>query len=170
MIEISVTYTDIRGTKLTFDFATYRFKKHIEQALDKQYQLPEDQLLFIDIEAVADNPALHHLVEQVDWGFLYDSRPEIISFLFHIRDDAALIKILWLHVNNGMEIMDASDKVKMGICSIHESKRALYSEWLKENEVHPDITPYINMHDVLEDRYPTIETLGDGKSVIVLNW
>jgi hypothetical protein len=66
MIEISVTYTDTRMTELTFSFNEYRFKKKIEEVLKVRYQIPEDKTVLVNVEAVADNPALHHLVEQVD--------------------------------------------------------------------------------------------------------
>jgi hypothetical protein len=75
MIEISVTYTDTRMTELTFSFNEYRFKKKIEEVLKVRYQIPEDKTVLVNVEAVADNPALHHLVEQVDWGHLYDHEP-----------------------------------------------------------------------------------------------
>jgi hypothetical protein len=58
MIEISVTYTDTRMTELTFSFNEYRFKKKIEEVLKVRYQIPEDKTVLVNVEAVADNPAL----------------------------------------------------------------------------------------------------------------
>jgi uncharacterized protein (UPF0147 family) len=169
MIEISVTYTDTRMTELTFSFNEYRFKKKIEEVLKVRYQIPEDKTVLVNVEAVADNPALHHLVEQVDWGHLYDHEPESISLIVHTDNEEKQIKMLWLHIHQSTSISDAVRHIASDVCTIHASKEVLFMRWLNKYSVHPDVGQFISMDEVLQHEYPSLDVLRDG-SVIVLNW
>lgn len=168
-VQVYVTYEEISSRaqirfQVTKDFigpadVDVWFGEHDVDTADTAY---------LALEVITQNRAILGLSGRIDWEYLWDVDPTVLGILLaYGKEPDTLIKALWYHISIGTPLKEVIQINFADECKIYNDQAEMFREWAKKNGVPQEAIEFIDVDDVLDNRYDTRERLDDGRYIIM---
>ena len=172
-IEIYVTYETCEKESVNAQFR-FKLSDTFIGPLDvdiwfSEHGVNRDDIGYLALDVVTQDRAILGLSGRVDWEYIWDVDPTVLKILIeYSRTPDKLVKALWYHVCVGTPIKDVIHIHLDDVCTIYDSEAKMFREWASDNNVSQEAIEFINVDDVLDNRYDGRDKLGDGRYIILI--